>query len=278
MIKKVLILIIAITLIQCVFATNYNLSMNNIQDKIEAQEGLRPGNEPYMMGTQDNKVGIILFHGFTASPWEVKELTESLSNITVYAPLVAGHGRTETDLKKTTWEEWYEEANKDFNLMNEMYDCVYVGGMSTGGTIALMLAAEHEVCGIVSIGTPIYFQDWKVKYAWIFKYIMPFTTKELSEEEKPYYYEKRPVASIAELYEMVKHLKKNIQNIDEPILILHSSKDQVIKPESAEFILNNVNSSNKQIILFNESPHVIIKGTQKEEAFKLISEFIQENS
>ncbi len=280
MMKKLLVLVIALILIEGALAANYNGGMRNIKRAIseERQKGLRIGNEPFVMGSESDRAGIILFHGFTASPWEVKELAQYLNNdnITIYSPLLAGHGTSPRDLKKTKWEEWHSMADEDFRTMRSMFDCVYVGGMSTGASLALMIAAEHDVCGIVSIGAPVFFQDWKAKYTWLFKYILPYTTRKLPDDLKPYYYEKRPTAAVAELIEMIEAMKEGLPKIDEPIFIVQSLKDQTVKPESAQFIMTNVSSLDRTFIWFDEGQHVIIKDNQREEVFRLISEFIHE--
>jgi len=280
MMRKMLVLVIALIIIEAAIAANYDGGMRNIQRAIseERQKGLKMGNEPFVMGSEGDRAGIILFHGFTASPWEVNELAQYLNNknITVYGPLLAGHGTSPRDLKKTKWEEWYKGADENFRAMRAMFDCVYVGGMSTGAAIALMLAADYEVCGIVSIGAPVFFQDWKARYTWLFKYILPYTTREIPEDIRPYYYEKRPTAAVAELVEMVDVMKEGLPKIDEPIFIVQSLKDQTVKPESAQFIMTNVSSLDKTFIWFDEGQHVIIKDDQREEVFRLISEFIHE--
>jgi len=281
MIKKIIILLILILMIDGALAANYEDGVRRVQNEIKEtrQKGLRMGNEPFLMANNGDRTGILLFHGFTASPWEVKELSEYLNNnnISVYGALIAGHGTSERDLRKTKWEDWFQGADDAYNSMSNMYDCIYVGGMSTGGALALMLAEKYDVCGVVSIGTPIYFQDWKIKIAWLVKYILPYTKRTLPDDVKPYYYEKRPVAAAAELNEMVKLLREEkISKIDEPIIIIQSLKDQTIKPESADFIMNNVSSKDKTFIWFDEGQHVIIKDNNREEVFGLISEFIHE--
>ena len=66
------------------------------------------GGEPiYLEGSSE--VGILLMHGFSASPHEVQELAYYLNkkaNYTVYAPLLAGHGANPDDFGKYSWQEW----------------------------------------------------------------------------------------------------------------------------------------------------------------------------
>jgi carboxylesterase len=219
-------------------------------------------------------------HGFTASPWEVRGLAECLEKkgMAVYAPLLAGHGTKPEDLKETSWREWYESANKSYSLMKEACDCVYVGGMSTGGMLSIMLAREHDACGIVSIGTPVFLQDWRARFAFIIKYFVPYTTRKVKQHEKQYYYEKRPTASVAEILDAVSYMKSILKEVDEPILAIQSLDDSTVKPESAEYIMDNIGSEKKILMMFDNGGHVIINSDVKEEVYGVVSDFIRENS
>ena len=280
-IGKIAAFVIALVMLESAVAANYNLGEQRIMDSIRTarEKGLRVNNEPFFIGNENSNTGVLLMHGFTASPWEVKELAEYLanaSNVSVYCPLIAGHGTSVRDLKETTWEDWYASANESYNLLKNTVDCVYVGGMSTGSSLALMLAMDYDVCGIIAIGTPIFFQSWLARFAGILKYIIPYTKRELSPDIKPYYYEKRPTRAVAELIEMIELMKERLNKVDEPIIIIQSLADKTIKPESADYLMNNISSRDKTFIWFTEGEHVIIKDKQRVEVFKLISEFVQE--
>jgi carboxylesterase len=239
-------------------------------------EDVKTGNEPFFIWHNNCTKGVLLMHGFTASPWEVREVGEALAEegITVFAPLIAGHGTSMKDLKNSKWEEWYQSANESYGLLKGFVDCVYVGGESTGSTLALMLAKEHDVCGVFTIGSPIFFHDWRVNFAWLVKYFTDYMPRELSDEEKPYYYEKRPVASIAELVQMINVMKKDLGSVTEPILVIQSFDDETVKPESANYIINAVSSEDKKLVLFDEGNHVLVRGEKQEEVTNLIKEFI----
>ena len=75
---------------------------------------LRPekGNEPYLLINNDSAKAIILVHGFTASPWETRELGEFLhkNGFTVYGVRLFGHGTEVEQLKFSEWEQWYHSV------------------------------------------------------------------------------------------------------------------------------------------------------------------------
>ena len=56
----------------------------------------------------DGDVGVVLVHGFTGTPYEVRYLGEQLwrAGLSAAAPLLPGHGTTVSELEHTTWHDW----------------------------------------------------------------------------------------------------------------------------------------------------------------------------
>ena len=73
---------------------------------------IMPGCEPVFR--EGNKTGVLLLHGFTGSPYEMKELGAHLEEkgYTVSIPLLKGHGTTPGDLIGCNWYDWFEDSKK----------------------------------------------------------------------------------------------------------------------------------------------------------------------
>lgn len=241
---------------------------------------VRPGNEPFLLEKKDNTNCVVLAHGFTASPWEIKELGEYLAkrNITVYGVLIAGHGTTREDLAKTSWEDWENSFQDAYSALNYMCDNIFVGGVSTGGSLALYIAEQNKTKGVISLASIIYPNNENAKYAFIAKYFKHYFENSLKDDEKPYYYSYRPTAGIAELIEFVDVYKKNLNKVKAPVLIMQYNNDSTINPESAKFIYNHVGSEKKELIWLNGSDHVLTHGNDREQVFEVVYNFIIKNS
>ena len=238
---------------------------------------VKDGNEAFMIDKGSEKA-VLLLHGFTASPWEVRELGEFLAEngFTVYAPLIAGHGTSPENLAETSWQDWYRSAEQGYAMLKGKADCVYVGGVSTGGSLALLLAAEHDTCGVISISSTVYLQDWKANFAVIAKYFIPYTTRPLNDEDAKYYYEERPTAGVAQLMNLISETKKRIGDIKEKVLILQAKGDRTVNPASADYIFENIGSEKKEKVIFENGQHVMIRDENlKEEAFAIILGFVE---
>ena len=139
------------------------------------------------------------------------------------------------------------------------------------------MARNHpDIKGIVSLGTPIYLQNKQSKLAFIAKYFMDYTAaSSLSNEEKLYYYDKRAVAGVAELYGAMNKYKNSLGKITQPTLILQAKDDPTVVPISAEIINSKLGSADKKVITYDVDKHVIIKSSMKEKVFDDILEFLQ---
>ncbi len=240
---------------------------------------VKPGNNGFVMG--NGSTAVLLAHGLAASPYEIKDLAEYLAerNITVQVLRLAGHGTSLKDMEKTTWEDWYEDYENAFLELSKTKEKVYVGGMSLGGALALYLAENHDTAGVISLASPVYFTDWRVKYAWLFKYLIKYSERQITHELNPYYYDKFTTKQINEMMKLVNLYKKRLNKITEPVLIVQFVNDTRIKKESANFIFENVASKEKQLLWINGTGHVLTIRNLNPEAkqtFEKIYEFIKQ--
>ena len=235
------------------------------------------GNEPFtVMGRTDR--GVLLLHGLTATPWELRPLESALAtrNLTLVAPLIAGHGTTAADLQKTDWHDWYASANDSYTWLHNRTAKVYIVGMSAGADLAVLLAQEHHVDGIVLIAPPIKFRDWRAPFAALYAPVMPYVDHTQAGADIGHYYEVTPSRSIAELNTMIDRVKQVLPSVDEPALILQSLHDKTVDPVSATYVFDNLGSSDKEWKLYGNASHVLVQERDADTLiFPSIADFIE---
>ena len=240
-------------------------------------QNVRLGNEPFLLDGS-NRVGVVLIHGFSASPYEVRELAEYLNkngNITVYAPLLAGHGTNYNEFGAYTWEDWYESINRAYKVVDSLTDEVYIGGISLGGSLALEFAKNSSPDGVFAIGAPIYYRNKLMGASRILQYFVGTVPNDkLNEEEKKYYYYNRSVVAAAELMDFTNYFKRDLDKVKIPVLLLQSDDDLTIDPKSAYYIYQRIGSQKKSIKNYPGESHIIINKEAKRKAFKDILVFI----
>src|SRR5215469_2208865 len=86
--------------------------------------------------------GVLLLHGFTGTPFEVRPLGERLARrgLTIVGPVVPGHCTSARSLEGTTWHDWEAGATAALDGLRARCDRVAVAGLSMGGLLAARLA------------------------------------------------------------------------------------------------------------------------------------------
>src|SRR5882762_3387772 len=103
---------------------------------------------------EEGSHGVLLLHGFGDTPQTLSSLARRLhkSGYGVFAPLLPGHGRTMYAFTRSRADEWIDAARRSLLEMRGRYDAVSVVGLSMGGAIAVILAAEFiDITSLVLI-------------------------------------------------------------------------------------------------------------------------------
>jgi carboxylesterase len=227
----------------------------SIHDRLPSE-----GNQPFEIDRGSDK-GVLLLHGMTATPWEVEPLGDYLAkrNITVIAPLLPGHGTTMADLNAVSWEDWHRAATDNLHLLKNKTRRVYVAGMSMGADLAILLANENDIDGVIIMSPPIEFQDWRAKFASTYQYILPYASHDVVGPEVGHYYPLIPSHAVAEMNMMISQVKTVLPRVTTPALILQSINDKTVKPSGAEFVFENLGSSEKELRLYGNASHVLVQ-------------------
>lgn len=246
--------------------------------KKEIDTSVKPGNEGFVLG--NGSIGVVLTHGLGASPYEVKGLAEYLAarNLTVYVVRLPGHGTSLEDVDGTIWEDWYKSYHEAYLSIKPLKQKVFVGGMSLGGSLALKLAEDEKVDGIISLAPALIMDDSRTKYAWVFKYFSKYSNRNISKEELPYYYPKFSIKTVAEMMSLSDVVVRDLNKINQPLFLMQYNKDHRVSPESSRLVYDEVTSQKKEMVWLNGTGHVMLLNNDKETAFEKIYVFIKSNS
>ena len=224
--------------------------------------------------------GVLLLHGLTATTAEVRLAAQDLHEhgYTVAAPLLPGHGTHPDDLNQVKWEEWAWEAEKSLQHLLTICDQVFVGGESMGGALTLYLATRFsEIAGIICYAPAIKLNMPLIQEAQLHA-IAPFKDslpKDLSDNNQFWQgYAVNPLKSIEELVEMGRVVRRNLEKIAQPVLVVQGRHDTTVSEDVGEIIMEGVSSSIKQLLWMENSAHVIILEDEREQIFELTRTFM----
>lgn len=255
------------------------------------------------MGAGDT--GALLIHGYLATPEEMRGLAKHLAQngLRVYAPLVAGHGTTFSEFRQTTWRDWHASVESALAELQGECTRVFAVGMSLGGLQALHLAAHHpELAGVVALAPPavLFFDErrfWRKSSdlkLWALSR-MPYLAKlyrgepsdavprflhaDIRDEDarkRHVYYAFNPASGVLELLKYAAHVRAELAQITQPLLLLHSPLDHTVPPKSSEFVLERVGSTDKTLDLETaaNSWHVLVEDVDAESVYNAVCEFM----
>lgn len=243
-----------------------------------------PGAEP--LYHRAGHRGILLLHGFLGSPYEMKYLASRFIDrgFTVSVPRLPGHGTSLDDMARFTGNDWFEEAR--FSYMHLMKECdeIFVAGLSMGGILTLLLAAEFSPKKIVLISTP-----WRIpdRRAILAPLVRPFakilhrqdTEKGLADPEARThhicYSDGVPVMGAWHLMRLIQKAMRSLPSVRADALIIQSKFDNVIPPDSHRYIAARIGSQLKEVRLVEEGNHALTADRGKEKIAELVLEFVR---
>jgi len=110
-----------------------------------------------------NGFGVLLIHGLLASPAELRDYGHYLAQqgFSVLGIRIQGHGTSPKALRELSYQQWFKSVQKGFNILKMHCPKLFVIGFSTGGALALKLAAEHpdDIIAVTAVSVPIKFVD-----------------------------------------------------------------------------------------------------------------------
>lgn len=231
---------------------------------------------------------LLLLHGYTGSPHNMTFLGEKIyqeTNLTVYIPRLPGHGTCSDDFRHSKSRDWLRKVYDSYLNLQLEYNEVYVAGLSMGGLLAILTAAKFNTRKLVLIAAALYSSHQLLPLCHLLKYIKPYLPEPipeselngLSEAEKNYrqhYGSGRYTAPLAELHKLMLLARKKLPFVTAETLILASRADDTVPLKAARTIEEKIGSHRKQTIIFEDSPHVINDGPEREECAEQIIKFL----
>ena len=125
---------------------------------MEAPHKIKPNNQAKIIWADSSKsqteYALVYLHGFSASQMEGDPVHQNIAkqfNCNLYLARLAEHGiDTTEDLMNLTADQYWESAKLAYSIGKQIGKKVILMGTSTGGTLALQLAANYpEIAGLI---------------------------------------------------------------------------------------------------------------------------------
>ncbi len=253
---------------------------------LESRHTIKAGNEARVVWANDSvhtktPYAIVYLHGFSASQEEGNPVHRNLAKqfgANLYLSRLSGHGIDTSDaLLNMTATSLWETAKEAYAIGKQLGDKVILMGTSTGGTLALQLAAAYpDIAGLILLSPNIAINDpnawitnnpWGLQIARLVKggklNIIPNKT----DEYKKYWNQTYRLEAVTELQELLETTmnKNTFEKIHQPLLTLYYYKnekeqDPVVKVSEMKKMFEEVSTPaglKRMIPIPNAGSHVL---------------------
>jgi len=251
------------------------------------------------------KGAVLLFHGLTGSPFELKKYGQFLYNngYDVYAECLPGHGEKFDEIYTVKYQDWLDFAYLKFLQLNEKYEKVFVSGLCLGAVLALAVAIKYkdDISGVISLSTTLFLDGWRLPWYKVliplalstiirFYYCYPECEPHGIKNERTRSVVKKllekgnvgmndfPMTGIYELLKLSSYVRKNLSQITAPILLIHSKEDDLTSTKSAKVVYKNISSEDKKLIILYDSYHMVLYDNEKDYVFNEAINFLNQHN
>jgi carboxylesterase len=238
------------------------------------------------------RLGVLLIHGLGGTPIELRFIAQTLARAghTVYCCQLAGHCGTPEELRRSTWQEWYASVEAAHDFLRERCDTIVAGGLSMGGILAIHLARNRpeSVHGLLLFAPTLRLDGWSMPwYSRPLHYVRPLPIKlefDLAEREPYGLKDERvralvlssmqsgdsgqagvfstPMRSFANFNALVSLVKRDLDRVRQPALIVHPRDDDIASLENAQYLQTNLGGLVETLVLDN-SYHMVTLDQQR---------------
>jgi len=263
-------------------------AVNLLSTYVTAQESkhqLKSGNEAKIVWAdsahQQTEYAVVYLHGFSASKEEGNPVHQNFAksiNANLYLARLADHGiDTVAPMQYFTADRLWESSKEAFAIGKKLGKKVILVGTSTGGTIALKLAATYpEIHSLVLLSPNIAINDnkaWLLNNHWGLQIARAVTggNERILDGKSPtykkYWYDHYRLESVVQLQELLESTmdKSLFEKVKQPVLILYYYKDEkeqdpVVKVSAMLEMFDELGtpaSKKQKLALPNTGNHVI---------------------
>ncbi|WP_297199284.1 alpha/beta fold hydrolase [uncultured Pluralibacter sp.] len=257
-----------------------------------------------------NRTGVLLIHGLTGTPSEMRDVARGLNNVgyTVHCVQLAGHCGDVDDLIATGWRDWYQSVIDAAERLRREVDHLFIGGLSMGAVLSLKYASDYPVDGVLVYGATFHIDGWVVPAisriaaplllplaSWLrigrrrmINEIEPYGIRNetlrrrivkimLSGDSAGAGLPGNPWASVSEMMLLSRNVRRNLWKVSAPCLILHAEDDDVAHHRNALLVRDNI-SGPAELTLLKNSYHMITIDNDRGELLSLSLKFIARHS
>jgi carboxylesterase len=261
-------------------------------------------NATQFSSTQGSDHAVLLLHGLSSSPLELRFLARFLADegFATHTPELPGYSAGSGHVPM---EQWVSAAVAQFDLLSAQYQHVSICGLSMGATLAAALAHERPAArALVLLSITLSYDGWAIPwYRFLLDYVYytPLRSRYRYREHEPYGLRNEALrakiaramsknglsevgpASIGmpalhEASRLAGLVRKQLKDVTNDCLIIHAIDDETSSPHNARFVGKNIGASFLRTIWLDDSFHMITSDNEREAVARECALFLRESA
>lgn len=256
---------------------------------------LQQGADPFLF--EGNKIGCLLLHGLTGSPYSQRWLGEHLNQqgYTVMAPLLPGHGTTPQHLAQVTWRDWYAAAREGYEQLQSRCEQIFCCSLSMGTLLTMILASKERLDGAILMSVPYQIEPTWRRFAiqavgWVggmwpkdldnadtVRLRAEVRAEQEKREGKTYKspgYDVWPLKAVHQLAKLQHAARTAISDVTTPVLFIHARQDLTAPYEHMQHFYDLIGSSQKECLTLETGGHVTTQDLARYQVYDAVADFI----
>jgi carboxylesterase len=260
-------------------------------------------NTPRFPTGPDHEHAVLLLHGLSSSPLELRFLARFLADegFATHTPELRGYSAGTGNLPM---EQWIDAALAQFDMLAAQYRHVSICGLSMGATLAAAVAHQRPAArALLLLSVTLNYDGWAIPwYRFLLNYLYytPMRSRYRYREQEPYGLRNEALrakiaramqkneisevgpASIAmsalhEASRLAGSVGKKLKGIGTDSLIIHAIDDETSSPHNARYVESNLGASFLRTIWLDDSYHMITSDNEREVVARECALFLRES-
>jgi carboxylesterase len=244
------------------------------------------GAEPFFLPR--GEVGCLLIHGFTGTPFEMREMGEYLGacGFSALGVRLFGHATTKEDLYRVNWQDWASTVEDGYQILSGVASQIFIIGLSMGSLLAIKFSRYNPVQGLVLISTPYYAPDPRLNTIGPFlpyiRHVYRSYAKSDSHWDDPraglnhIEYDGYPLRGVQEVGTILGEAVSLLPKLRIPTLLVHSLQDRSVIFDHARLVMHALGSSHKRLKVLERSAHNVPRDSERRSVFEDCASFIRQ--
>lgn len=232
---------------------------------------------------------VLLVHGFTGSPHEMRPLLEPLAarGYSVRGVRLPGHGfpANPEDLARGAWEDTVDRALDELHRRFPK-GRVAVCGLSMGALLALGVASRRpeDVAALVLLSPAIELPPAAAGLLGVARWLVPLAgyrvpkgVSDIRDEAARRLHpgcDPFPVSAFVAFDQLRRATRALVSKVRQPALIVHAELDRTCRLTGAEWLRSEMGSRDVELHVLRESGHVITVDAERDRVVRLVTEFL----